>query len=145
MARWYDGAMGEVRAKVRLYNHIDEALASEGHLKSEKIRTYEADALIDSGAVRTVIPSFVFDALGLKSSGSAVAEYADGRKDTVPKAYGMRVEIMGRDTTDDASVLGDEVLIGQSVLEKLDLQIDCHRQRLIPNPAHPDQPVSRVK
>jgi hypothetical protein len=29
-------------------------------------------------------------------------------------------------------------------LEKLDLLIDCHQQRLVPNPAHPDQPVFRV-
>ena len=42
-------------------------------------------------------------------------------------------------------VLGDEVLIGQTVLEKLDLLPDCTNHRLIPNPAHPDQPVSKVK
>ena len=42
-------------------------------------------------------------------------------------------------------VLGDEVLIGQTVLEKLDLHADCANRRLIPNPAHPDQPVSKVK
>lgn len=52
---------------------------------------------------------------------------------------------MGRDTMEEALVLGDEVLIGQTVLEKLDLLADCARQRLVPNPAHPDQPVSKVK
>lgn len=26
----------------------------------------------------------------------------------------------------------------------LDLPVDCKNQRLIPNPAHPDQPVLRV-
>jgi hypothetical protein len=36
-------------------------------------------------------------------------------------------------------------LIGQTVLEKLDLLADCARQRLVPNPAHPDQPVTKVK
>ena len=45
----------------------------------------------------------------------------------------------------EALVLGDEVLIGQTVLEKLDLLADCVHRRLVPNPAHPDQPVSNVK
>jgi len=31
------------------------------------------------------------------------------------------------------------------VLEKLDLLVDCARQRVVPNPAHPDQPVTKVK
>jgi hypothetical protein len=51
----------------------------------------------------------------------------------------------GRETEDAALVLGDEVLIGQTVLEKLDLLADCANHRLIPNPAHPDQPVSKIK
>jgi hypothetical protein len=55
------------------------------------------------------------------------------------------VELEGRDTLDEALVLGDEVLIGQTVLEKLDLHVDCQQRRLIPNPAHPDQPVTKVK
>ena len=42
-------------------------------------------------------------------------------------------------------VLGDEGLIGQTALEKFDLFINCVKQRLIPNPAHADQPVSNVK
>jgi clan AA aspartic protease len=138
-------AMGEVRAKVRLINYGDELRVKDGYRKPEAVRTYEAEALVDPGAMRTVIPGHVFDTLGLETRRMAVAEYADGRKDNVPLAFGLRVEIMGRDTTDDALVLGDEVLIGQTVLEKLDLQIDCYGQRLIPNPAHPDQPVTKVK
>jgi hypothetical protein len=55
------------------------------------------------------------------------------------------IEIQGRDTIEEALVLGDEVLIGQTVLEKLDLLADCANRRLIPNPAHPDQPVTKVK
>jgi hypothetical protein len=41
-------------------------------------------------------------------------------------------------------VVGEDVLLGITILEKLDLLVDCTRQRLIPNPAHPDQPVFRV-
>ncbi len=55
------------------------------------------------------------------------------------------IELEGRDTLEEALILGDEVLIGQTVLEKLDLFVDCQHQVLVPNPAHPDQPVSKVK
>ena len=55
------------------------------------------------------------------------------------------VTLQGRDTLDEALVLGDEVLIGQTVLEKLDLFVDCQRGRVIPNPAHSDEPITKVK
>jgi hypothetical protein len=42
-------------------------------------------------------------------------------------------------------VLGSEVLIGQTVLESLDLQVDCLNHRVVGNPAHPDQPVIKIK
>jgi hypothetical protein len=54
------------------------------------------------------------------------------------------VEILGRETSDYAIVLGEDVLFGVTILEKLDLLVDGTRQRLMPNPAHPDQPVFRV-
>jgi hypothetical protein len=77
--------------------------------------------------------------------GQRVAEYADGRKDTVGVTGPIVFEVLGRDTLEEALVLGDEVLIGQTVLEKLDLLADGHGRCLIPNPAHPDQPVTKVK
>ena len=70
--------------------------------------------------------------------------YADGRKEAVSLTEPLVVELHGRDTLEDALVLGDEVLIGQTVLEKLDLFVDCHGGRVVPNPAHPDQAVNRV-
>ena len=137
--------MGEVRVKAKLFNASDEALTRRGKLAKNEIRTYEADAMVDTGAVRSVIPTFVLEQLGLEIRGQRVAEYADGRKDTVGVSESVIINIMGRDTLEDALVLGDEVLIGQTVLEKLDLLVDCANNRLIPNPAHPDQPVTKVK
>jgi hypothetical protein len=69
----------------------------------------------------------------------------DGCLEEVDLTEGFVLKIMGRRTTEEALVLGDEILIGQTALEKLDLLRDCQRQRLVPNPAHPDQPVSKVK
>ena len=137
--------MGEIRIKVRLTNAVDEALARRGQLATDQVRTSVFDALVDTGAVRCVVPPQVVQVLGLQIRGQRVAEYADGRKESVGVTEPLIVECQHRDTMEEALVLGDEVLIGQTVLEKLDLLADCANQRLIPNPAHPDQPVTKVK
>ncbi len=137
--------MGEVRVKVRLINPFDEMRVRRGQLSADKVHMYEAHALIDTVAVRTIIPQHVLDALDLDIDSEAVAEYADGRKDTVCLSEPLRIEIIGRRTSDEALVLGDEVSIGQTVLEKLDLMVDCNGRQVVPNPAHPDQPISKVK
>lgn len=51
--------VGEVRLRVTLTNAVDEALVRRGLLSADRIRHYEADALVDTGAVRTVLPSHV--------------------------------------------------------------------------------------
>jgi clan AA aspartic protease len=137
--------MGEVRVKVKLTNAIDEALARRGQIKKEEIRTYEADALIDTGAVSSVVPQHVTKLLGLLPQSQRVAEYADGRTETVDLTEPIIFNIMGRESTEGAMVLGNEVIIGQTILEVLDLWVDCNQQRLIPNPAHPDQPIVKIK
>jgi clan AA aspartic protease len=137
--------MGEVRIKVKLTNAVDEALVRRGKLSTNEIRIYETDALIDTGAVSSVIPIHVAQRLGLEARGRRVAEYADGRQDIVDVTEPLIIECIGRDTLEEALILGDEVIIGQTVLEKLDLLVDCANKRLIPNPAHPDQPVLKIK
>ncbi len=137
--------MGEVRVDVRLVNAEDEARARRGELPHDQVRQHVVHALVDTGSVRLVIPPQVMASLGLGVRGRRVAEYADGRREPVDVTESIVVDIDGRDTIEEALVLGDEVLIGQTVLEKLDLMVDCASRRLLPNPAHPDQPVTKVK
>jgi len=47
--------MGEVRTKVRLFNNADANAAAEGKLAVEKVRVIEADAMVDTGAVRCAL------------------------------------------------------------------------------------------
>ena len=137
--------MGEVRARVIITNAVDEELARRGQVSVNQIRSYEADALVDTGAVRSIIPTHIVERLGLTIRGQRVVEYADGRKDVVDVTGPVLFTILDRDTMEEALVLGDEVLIGQTVLEKTDVLVDCNSRRVIPNPAHPDQPVTKVK
>jgi predicted aspartyl protease len=56
----------------------------------------------------------------------------------------ISLELEGRETTEATLVTGNTVLIGQTVLETLDLFVDCKKQRLVPNPEHPNYPVMRI-
>ena len=94
--------MGEVRVKLLLTNSVDEALNRRKKLKKSAVRRYEADALVDTEAVRSVIPAHVMQALGVLSRGNRVAEYADGRTENVAVTEPIIVELMGRDTLEEA-------------------------------------------
>jgi clan AA aspartic protease len=135
--------MGEVRVKVKLSNVADQAAVVAGQLSPDQIRNVEADAMVDTGAVRSCIPAPLLERLGIKPYDQVTVELADGRKNEVGIADGVRFEIMHRRSSDDALVLGDEVLIGQTLLEKMDLLVDCTRQRLVP--AHPEGAVNKLK
>jgi clan AA aspartic protease len=137
--------MGEVRVMLRLSNAADMALVRRNLMRPEEIRAVEADALVDTGAVTFILPSLVVERLGLARPFKQVAEYADGRREEVDVTEPVFVELLGRHTVEEALVLGDEVIVGQTILEKTDLYVDCRQKRLLPNPAHPDQSVLQVK
>ena len=137
--------MGEARVIVKLTNAGDMSLMRRDLIQAGEVRSAEANALIDTGAVSFVLPSFVIERLGLARPFKQVVEYADGRREEVDVTEPVQVELMGRHTVEEALVLGEEVIIGQTILEKTDLHVGCRERRLLPNPAHPDQPVLKVK
>lgn len=137
--------MGTVRAKVKLTNEVDEELVRRGLLAPQKLRECETEALVDTGATYLVIPAEMAQQLGLRIREQRIVKYADGREEAVGVTSSVLIECQGRQTIEEALVVGNEVLIAQVVLEKLDLLPDCKNQRLIPNPAHPDYPVAMLK
>jgi hypothetical protein len=70
---------------------------------------------------------------------------APARAQTVAVAEPVIFDVMGIDTLEDTLVLGAAVLIGQTVLAQLDLLADDANRRRVPNPAHADQPPSKVQ
>jgi clan AA aspartic protease len=129
--------------RIKITNATDEALARRGKIFEEEIRSYETEAMIDTGAVQTVIPADVVNLLGLQTPDQRGVEYADGRNEVVPVTEAIVIEVNRRQTNDEALVLGDEILIGQTVLEKLDLHVDNANQKVIPNPEQPPTPHER--
>ena len=137
--------MGEIRVQVRLANSRESLLAEAGQLPAgQNVHSTIVEALVDTGAFMTVIPANLADGLGLMRRRKETAVYADGRREDVDVTEPIELEIQGRHAVEEALVLGDEMLIGQLALERMDLFIDPRGQRLVPNPAHPDRPVWRV-
>lgn len=137
--------IGEVRVKVKLTNGVEEALVRRGLLTADQVRSYEANALVDTGAVRSVIPVQVVQHLGLAIARRTRATYANDSSEDVDVSEMVGIDLIDRRTTEEMLVLGSEVIIGQTVLESLDLLVDCTNLRVIPNPAHPDQPMIKIK
>lgn len=137
--------MGAVYTKIKLTNAIDEALISRGLLVPNLLRTCEVDALVDTGSTYLVISPEILQKLGLRIIGQQTAKYADGREDTILITEALLIELLGAGQRLYALVTGDMVLVGQVVLEKLDLLVNYKNQRLILNPANPNYPVTYIQ
>ena len=92
-----------------------------------------------------VIPQALADELGIGHSGTDTAVYADGSSAEVPVSEPVRFELLGRSVTEDCLILGDEVLIGQTVLERADVFIDAAGKRIVGNPDHPDKRIIKIR
>ena len=103
--------MGEVRVKVRLTNAVDEAMVRRGLLTADKIRSYDADALVDTGAVRSVLPLHVVQLLGLAIVRKERAIYANDATEEVDVSEVVGINLLSRRTTEEMLVLGSDVLI----------------------------------
>jgi clan AA aspartic protease len=136
--------MGAVRTTIKLTNAIDEELVNRGLLAPHLLRECEVEALVDTGAVYLVIPEKIVQQLGLRIVNRQAVKYADGRQEIIGVTQPLFIQVEGRQTSEDAVVTGDEVLIGQVVLEKLDLLVDCKNKKLMPNPVNPDYPVTYI-
>src|SRR5438445_237287 len=90
-------AVGEVRVSAKLTNAWDDGLARRGQLAPDRVRTYEADALVDTDSVRCVLPPDVAERLSLGIVGQRVAEYVDGRREAVDLTESFVVQVLDRE------------------------------------------------
>jgi hypothetical protein len=61
-----------------LTDAVDEALAHRGDLAEENVRACESDAMVDTGAIQSVVPDSLVEQLGLETRGQRTAQLADG-------------------------------------------------------------------
>ena len=96
-------------------------------------RFEQMDALVDTGAMTTVIPASVLQRLGVQPIKSEVFEYAGGQEVELDMAYAT-VRVNGRETITWV-IFGEETggtLLGAYTLEGVFLGVDPYAQRLIP-------------
>jgi predicted aspartyl protease len=126
--------LGRIVVKAKLWNFADEIKAREGLIKPEEIRVTEIEALIDTVAPMLSLPGEIVKELGLLPGKPVRVSYADGRVEERGVAYGVKIEIMGREAETYALVeeKGRQVLVSQVVLETLDLIPDPKRGVLKP-------------
>lgn len=126
--------MGKVIERAILSNFIDPS------------RSEEVDAVIDTGATLVVMPRDLVDRLGLTKIRDVQVRYGNGKVETKSFCSAVTLELKGRSGTFDvlAEDVGSQPLIGQVVLEVLDLVVDPRSRRLTPNPASPDTPMVEV-
>ena len=139
--------MGEIVASVDLENTADRNIVDAGLRDESTIRRTTVDGVVDTGAVMLVLPENVVGRLGLETQRQVVVTYADERKETRPVAGPVTVRIGNRFMISEC-VVGpplSEPLIGQIVLEALDLVADCTNRTVAPRPESPDSPLLKLK
>lgn len=126
--------MGRVSIALLISNYRDVVRAEAGDLAPDKVRHFQLEGTVDTGATNLVLPTDVADRLGLLKSGEANIQYADRRSVRRTMVDDARVELLGRRATFQAVLEPDRTtaLIGAIVLEALDLLVDCPHQRLVP-------------
>ena len=126
--------MGKVVEKIKLINVF------------EPEKEIELEAIIDTGATMLVLPQNVIDKLNLRKMREVKVRYANNKTE-IKSIYGVvTVEICGR--AGEFNVLaepeGAQPLVGQIILEQLDLIVDPSTRKVIPNPRSPEMPMVEI-
>lgn len=139
--------VGEITVHIELENAVDRGVFEQGYIEESAIRASQLQALVDTGAVMLVLPQNVVERLGLKTRRTVMVADADERREERPVAGPLTVKIGDRFMNTDC-IVGpplSEPLIGQVILEELDLLADCANQKLTPRPESPDYPLLKLK
>jgi clan AA aspartic protease len=139
--------VGEIRARLLLENQRDRILADVGQLEAHAVRRLELDALVDTGAVMLLLPQDVVEALGLPLDGKIIVTLANDDKVELFRARHLSLTLGDRQMDTDCLVGPPrcEPLLGQLVLERLDLVIDPVKQTVRPRPESPFLPSLKLK
>jgi len=139
--------MGFTYADIKLQNSTEVGMSQSGLLPSEKIRTMEVKALVDSGAMSLVINETIADQLDLKVKDQVAVSLADGSLSKCDLVGPVDVRFKNRITSCLALVLpgADEVLLGVIPMEGMDVMIDPNTQQLILPPERPYRAGMKVK
>lgn len=126
--------MGKVVERIKLTNVFQTA------------KCVEIDAVIDTGATMLVLPANLVRQLDLKKMREVSVKYANNKTE-VKGIYGVvTIEIKGR--AGEFNVLAEvedaQPLVGQIILDQLDLIVDSSKREVLPNPRSPQLPMVEI-
>ena len=126
--------MGRISVELEVANDGDLALMHCGLLPADQVRRETIQGVVNSRAMKLILPQAVVKRLGLRLGDPILVRDADGRKVQWEGAEGAYVPLLGRHGTFTAMVepRRKTALVGAIVLEDLDLLVDCTAQRVVP-------------
>ena len=139
--------MGEVIVEVQIVNKFHKNMEKRGLISPDEVKSKKVSMLVDTGAVMCMLSQDLIEFLELDFIGTIVVRYADERKEERKVYSDALITVNNRSMTTDV-IEGEplsEALLGQWVLEELDLLVDCPNQRLIVNPESPFYPLLKMK
>ena len=128
--------MEEVRVKCLISNPL-----------KPDTRAIEVDTLVDTGAVLPLLGRDIIDKLGIPITRKAIVTLANETSEEMEVAGPIGLEIGDRKSYFECLVgpVLAEPLLGQVVLEVLDLVVDSARQTLAPQLESPAYPSYKLK
>ena len=126
--------MGKAIEKVKLTSLFDPT------------KSVEVEAVIDTGATMLVLPQNIVEGLNPRKMREVKVRYAINKAEVKPIYGAATVEIQGR--AGEFNVLeepgGSQPLVGQIVLEQLDLVVQPGTRKVVPNPRSPEMPMVEI-
>ncbi len=138
--------VGEIIVEIELENAEDRSDVRRGRIDEASVRREKVQAVADTGAVMLALPEDVVVGLGLPTVRRLTSTFADGRRGQLPVAGPLTIQIGDRQMLTECIVVpeGAEALVGQVVMEVLDLIPNPMNQTLGPRPESPDRPLLRM-
>jgi len=132
--------MGSVNAEITVKNAFDTALARNGQIAENNVRTVTLDAVVDTGASTLVINEETFNKLGLYEVETRDVNIAGGGKIKCKVTSPLQIQWKNRYASVSAVVMPEgKTLLGVIPLEFMDLIVDPVRRELVG--AHGDEAV----
>lgn len=126
--------MGKVTERITLTSLLDAT------------KSREVEAVIDTGATLLVLPQELVEELGLTKIRDVRVRYANNSVEAKGVYGAVMLELKGRRGVFEAlaEAPGCEPLVGQVVLESLDLTVDPRTRAVTPNPLSPETPMVEI-
>jgi clan AA aspartic protease len=138
--------MGEIRADITLHN-TNQLYREKKKLLKKKKTEIKVNVLVDTGAVMTLLPEEIVEKLDLMIIDKRMVTLADDSTRIMNIAGSLTLTVCGRTMGTDCIVgpPGCEPLIGQVVMETLDLVLDPLHKTMTVRPESPFLPTLKLK